>query len=217
MVPFWPPVTNSEMFVTAPENLGYAYEAEWPGRLLNCTPLYSPLYTCRLLFTSAPSRSTLHPERNHNHGHSRCPRGRRSPFRSHHVRRARSVSQAGGAPASARGSVPALRRREKSICCINSNWSPTLKCLFSHSGTALGFVRSVLTRTQVCLFFCCIYAPPSKLVLANNVDVNTELYISHSTRNFSNYRTRSADFCTSVFAGSLKGWGGGTCKESVSF
>ncbi|KAL4006704.1 M-phase phosphoprotein 8 [Sarotherodon galilaeus] len=31
MVPFWPPVTNSEMFVTAPENLGYSYEAEWPG------------------------------------------------------------------------------------------------------------------------------------------------------------------------------------------
>lgn len=31
MVPFWPPVTNFEMFVTAPENLGYSYEAEWPG------------------------------------------------------------------------------------------------------------------------------------------------------------------------------------------
>lgn len=31
MVPFWPPVTNVEMFVTAPENLGYSYEAEWPG------------------------------------------------------------------------------------------------------------------------------------------------------------------------------------------
>lgn len=31
MVPFWPPVTNAEMFVTAPDNLGYSYEAEWPG------------------------------------------------------------------------------------------------------------------------------------------------------------------------------------------
>ncbi len=31
MVPFWPPMTNAEMFVTAPENLGYSYEAEWPG------------------------------------------------------------------------------------------------------------------------------------------------------------------------------------------
>lgn len=33
MVPFWPPVTNNEMFVTAPENLGYTYEVEWPGKL----------------------------------------------------------------------------------------------------------------------------------------------------------------------------------------
>lgn len=31
MVPFWPPVTNAEMFVPAPDNLGYSYEAEWPG------------------------------------------------------------------------------------------------------------------------------------------------------------------------------------------
>lgn len=33
MVPFWPPVTNAEMFVTASENLGYSYEVEWPGQL----------------------------------------------------------------------------------------------------------------------------------------------------------------------------------------
>nr|XP_048309390.1 5,6-dihydroxyindole-2-carboxylic acid oxidase [Myodes glareolus] len=32
MVPFWPPVTNTEMFVTASENLGYAYEVQWPGQ-----------------------------------------------------------------------------------------------------------------------------------------------------------------------------------------
>ncbi|XP_018430449.1 PREDICTED: 5,6-dihydroxyindole-2-carboxylic acid oxidase-like [Nanorana parkeri] len=30
MVPFWPPVPNREMFVTAPENLGYMYEIQWP-------------------------------------------------------------------------------------------------------------------------------------------------------------------------------------------
>jgi len=35
MVPFWPPVTNNEMFVTAPENLGYSYDIEWPGKLSN--------------------------------------------------------------------------------------------------------------------------------------------------------------------------------------
>lgn len=31
MVPFWPPVRNAEMFVTAPENLGYTYEVQWPS------------------------------------------------------------------------------------------------------------------------------------------------------------------------------------------
>ncbi|KAK3507149.1 hypothetical protein QTP70_008623 [Hemibagrus guttatus] len=32
MVPFWPPVTNGEMFVSAPDTLGYTYEIRWPTR-----------------------------------------------------------------------------------------------------------------------------------------------------------------------------------------
>ncbi|XP_055073904.2 5,6-dihydroxyindole-2-carboxylic acid oxidase [Misgurnus anguillicaudatus] len=39
MVAFWPPVTNAEMFVTAPDNLGYSYEAEWPARPLTFTEM----------------------------------------------------------------------------------------------------------------------------------------------------------------------------------
>ncbi|CAD7687795.1 unnamed protein product [Nyctereutes procyonoides] len=35
MVPFWPPVTNVEMFVTAPDNLGYTYEVQWPTYCLH--------------------------------------------------------------------------------------------------------------------------------------------------------------------------------------
>ena len=31
MVPFWPPVSNAEMFVAAPDNLGYSYEVQWPS------------------------------------------------------------------------------------------------------------------------------------------------------------------------------------------
>ncbi|KAG8130556.1 hypothetical protein E2320_017143 [Naja naja] len=39
MVPFWPPVTNDEMFVTAPENLGYSYEVQWPAPALHVTEI----------------------------------------------------------------------------------------------------------------------------------------------------------------------------------
>lgn len=44
MVPFWPPVTNAEMFVPAPVNLGYSYEVQWPGKehaRRQMNPIYS--------------------------------------------------------------------------------------------------------------------------------------------------------------------------------
>jgi hypothetical protein len=43
MVPFWPPVTNTEMFVTAPDNLGYAYEVQWPGRF--CQGIFTVVFS----------------------------------------------------------------------------------------------------------------------------------------------------------------------------
>ncbi|MBN3310228.1 5,6-dihydroxyindole-2-carboxylic acid oxidase-like [Amia ocellicauda] len=39
MVPFWPPVTNVEMFVPAPDNLGYTYEVQWPSRPYSLTEI----------------------------------------------------------------------------------------------------------------------------------------------------------------------------------
>ncbi|XP_030048302.1 5,6-dihydroxyindole-2-carboxylic acid oxidase [Microcaecilia unicolor] len=58
MVPFWPPVTNNEMFVTAPENLGYMYEVQWPKRALNITEvititIVTALILIALVFTFA--------------------------------------------------------------------------------------------------------------------------------------------------------------------
>uniref|UniRef100_A0A4W3INW1 5,6-dihydroxyindole-2-carboxylic acid oxidase n=1 Tax=Callorhinchus milii TaxID=7868 RepID=A0A4W3INW1_CALMI len=32
IVPFWPPITNAEMFKPAAENFGYTYEVQWPSK-----------------------------------------------------------------------------------------------------------------------------------------------------------------------------------------
>lgn len=50
MVPFWPPITNAEMFITAPENLGYSYEANWPGTLYCMYTMKTFLFVFACLF-----------------------------------------------------------------------------------------------------------------------------------------------------------------------
>ncbi|XP_061620143.1 5,6-dihydroxyindole-2-carboxylic acid oxidase-like isoform X2 [Phyllopteryx taeniolatus] len=53
MVPFWPPVTNAEMFVTAPGNLGYSYEAEWPAQAFTLTEMITMGIIAALLLVAA--------------------------------------------------------------------------------------------------------------------------------------------------------------------
>ncbi|KAM4709605.1 5,6-dihydroxyindole-2-carboxylic acid oxidase isoform 1-T2 [Discoglossus pictus] len=58
MVPFWPPVTNSEMMLTAPENMGYSYDVQFPGRTFSITEIVtiavvSALVVVAILFAGA--------------------------------------------------------------------------------------------------------------------------------------------------------------------
>lgn len=66
------------------------------------------------------SRHTFLPDWNNNHSHSCRPRVGGTHLRSNHVCCACPISQDGGPPASARGSVPALRRRQRPICSLRS-------------------------------------------------------------------------------------------------
>ncbi|XP_053556589.1 5,6-dihydroxyindole-2-carboxylic acid oxidase [Bombina bombina] len=52
MVPFWPPVTNIEMFVTAPENLGYSYAVNFPGRAFTITEIITVAVVSALVFVA---------------------------------------------------------------------------------------------------------------------------------------------------------------------
>ncbi|XP_066471839.1 5,6-dihydroxyindole-2-carboxylic acid oxidase [Tiliqua scincoides] len=67
MVPFWPPVSNNEMFVTAPENLGYSYEVQWPARALQVTEIITIAIVTALILVAiifAGATCIVHARRN---------------------------------------------------------------------------------------------------------------------------------------------------------
>ncbi|KAL2079009.1 hypothetical protein ACEWY4_024753 [Coilia grayii] len=53
MVPFWPPVTNAEMFVTAPDNLGYSYDVTWPASPLTLTEIITITVVAALIVVAS--------------------------------------------------------------------------------------------------------------------------------------------------------------------
>ncbi|KAM5260019.1 5,6-dihydroxyindole-2-carboxylic acid oxidase isoform 2-T5 [Hipposideros larvatus] len=52
MVPFWPPITNTEMFVTAPDNLGYTYEVQWSSRNFSISEIITIAVVAALLLVA---------------------------------------------------------------------------------------------------------------------------------------------------------------------
>lgn len=52
MVPFWPPVRNAEMFVSAADSLGYSYEVQWPARALTLTQIITVTVVAALIIVA---------------------------------------------------------------------------------------------------------------------------------------------------------------------
>uniref|UniRef100_A0A3P8Y2J2 5,6-dihydroxyindole-2-carboxylic acid oxidase n=1 Tax=Esox lucius TaxID=8010 RepID=A0A3P8Y2J2_ESOLU len=55
MVPFWPPITNAQMFLTAPGNLGYSYEVTWPTRPYTVSEIITIIIVAAVLLVVAMS------------------------------------------------------------------------------------------------------------------------------------------------------------------
>lgn len=115
------------------------------GQVNISNPLTGMWMTGVLNIYVSPCSPTFHPHWNHHHGHRCGPCVGRSHFCRHHLRPTFQVVQNGRPPASARGSVPAIRRRQKPICGLRSvtqNMSRFLKNNNNHS--VLSFLKCLL-------------------------------------------------------------------------
>ncbi|KAK6494042.1 5,6-dihydroxyindole-2-carboxylic acid oxidase-like [Huso huso] len=84
MVPFWPPVTNVEMFVTS-DNLGYSYEVQWPGRPYTMTEIITIAIVAALILVAIIFAATTCAVRARSYSHGKNEA--RQPLLAEHYRR----------------------------------------------------------------------------------------------------------------------------------
>ncbi|XP_019339371.1 5,6-dihydroxyindole-2-carboxylic acid oxidase isoform X2 [Alligator mississippiensis] len=59
MVPFWPPIPNDQMFVAAPESLGYSYQVQWPARAFHITEIITIAIVTALILVAIIFAGTM--------------------------------------------------------------------------------------------------------------------------------------------------------------